>query len=128
MKKQMSSAELDYITYVENNVDILTIGGSFYNLKSQAVRDFRLSRAQKEAIVCFISTAEDSYQYWRDNAAEWEKQQPENGPISMRISLRWKNILFADAFWGWTGMIGSGLNPIVGGGAAAAASAISAFN
>lgn len=128
MKRQMSPTELYYVNYVENNIEILTLGGNFNSLKFNAARDSRMTAAQRKGIVCFISTAEDSYHYWNDNALEWERQVSEYTPIISVPAFRWKMVVFSDAYWGWIGMISSGLNPIVGGGAAVAGSGIAFFN
>lgn len=88
------------------------------NLILELVKD-ESADLTKEAVLCFITTYKASLAYWRQNENNWNEiilNRPQT-----RIS--WGRAAFADAWWGYQGLLMSGANPIVGAGAAAVASA-----
>lgn len=67
-------------------------------------------------MICFITTLKASTEYWDEHLDEWMEL------FNIPRTRGWKEVAFADAWWGYQGMISSGLNPWVGGGTAALAS------
>lgn len=81
--------------------------------------DKEIDNTNKQAVICFITTLKASREYWDEHANEWSLML--NMPSS-RAELG--TVAVTDAWWGFQGMLSSGLNPIVGGGTAAVASAL----
>lgn len=77
-----------------------------------------LAKDRKLEIICFMTTYAASTQYWNENLIDWMALT--NKP---QTRASFQNIALADAWWGFQGMLASGLNPVVGGGLAAVASA-----
>lgn len=94
------------------------------DILKEVSNDTTLSIERRQAIICFITTYKASSEYWNTHYEEWEDLTSKNEvPVSKSIHFNWKDVAIADAYWGYTGMLSSGLNPWVGGGAAAVGSA-----
>ena len=78
--------------------------------------DTELPEKNKLAVICFITTLKASTEYWDEHLDEWMEL------FNIPRTRGWKEVAFADAWWGYQGMISSGLNPWIGGGTAALAS------
>lgn len=90
-----------------------------YNeLINEIISDLELPEINRQAVICFITTYQASSQYWDEHSSEWEEliERP-----ATRVSFA--SVVFADAWWGYQGLMSSALNPWVGGGAAAVGSA-----
>lgn len=87
-------------------------------LINEIASDLELPEINRQAVICFITTYQASSQYWAEHSSEWMKlvERP-----TTRVSLA--SVAFADAWWGYQGLMSSALNPWVGGGAAAVGSA-----
>lgn len=114
IKHNVSAKELFYIEEAIDTKD----KESLYALIEDVESDYGIDEDRKLAIICFITTLDASTQYWNKHLQEWFKLI--NRPQT-RASI--ENIALADAWWGFQGMLMSGLNPIAGGGMAAIASA-----
>lgn len=116
IRNQMSSCELMYVNKIlsdDKNGDAV--------LESIS-KDNNLTEIQKKAVICFATTYKASSEYWQQNIDKWEKNL-KNVPSTRAVRFHWKEVALADAYWGYTGMLSSGLNIWVGGGAAALGSA-----
>lgn len=114
IKAGVSKNELFYIEKaVKMNQNI-----SIDNLIKEVETDNELAKDRKLAIICFITTYDASTQYWNENLMDWLELT--NKP---QTRASFQSVAFADAWWGFQGMLASGLNPVVGGGLAAVASA-----
>lgn len=103
--------------YVEAAIS-LNGSSSVENLLIRVDSDKELSNNRKQAVICFITTFEASTEYWDKHMNEWLELFDK---VQTRASL--KQVALADAWWGFQGMLMSGMNPIAGGGMAAVASA-----
>jgi len=103
-------------TYIERALSSQEVSSE--NLIKEIASDLELPEINRQAVICFITTYQASSQYWTEHTSEWEKllDIPQT-----RVS--WANVAFADAWWGYQGLMSSALNPWVGGGAAAVGSA-----
>lgn len=91
-------------------------------LLNQVCADDVLEENNKQAVIGFITTLEASTEYWNEHLDEWYEYF---GKPQSRASL--ETVAVADAWWAYQGLMSSGLNIIVGGGAAALASACTAI-
>lgn len=91
-------------------------------LLNQVCADDMLEENNKQAVIGFITTLEASTEYWNEHLDEWYEYF---GKPQSRASL--ETVAVADAWWAYQGLMSSGLNIIVGGGAAALASACTAI-
>lgn len=114
IRESVSEKELFYI---EEAIS-MEKGDSFNTLLEDVESDSELNEERKLAVMCFITTLEASIQYWSEHLDEWLELV--NRP---QTRATFKSIAFADAWWGFQGMLMSGLNPVAGGGMAAVASA-----
>lgn len=113
IQKVLSPKEKEYIEKALSNQT-----GSFESLIKEVAFDLDLPEINRQAVICFITTYQASSQYWTEHSSEWEELL--NKPQT-RVSFA--SVAFADAWWGYQGLMSSGLNPWVGGGAAAVGSA-----
>lgn len=87
--------------------------------------DTNIPENKRAAVICFITTYQASYLYWRENLLKWDLGLHKN---QTRIDAqKVESVLFADAWWGYQGLATSGLNPVVGIGAAGLASGLTAI-
>ncbi len=91
-------------------------------LLNQVCADDMMEENNKQAVIGFITTLEASTEYWNEHLDEWYEYF---GKPQSRASL--EAVAVADAWWAYQGLMSSGLNIIVGGGAAALASACTAI-
>lgn len=91
-------------------------------LLNQVCADDMMEEDNKQAVIGFITTLEASTEYWNEHLDEWYEYF---GKPQSRASL--ETVAVADAWWAYQGLMSSGLNIIVGGGAAALASACTAI-
>lgn len=114
IEASVSKKELFYIKKA------ISMGTNMYfdKLIKDVEADNELDENRKLAVICFITTYDASTEYWNEHLNEWLELM--NKPQT-RASL--SDVAFADAWWGFQGMLMSGLNPIAGGGLAAVASA-----
>ncbi|EJX01584.1 hypothetical protein EVA_10312 [gut metagenome] len=91
---------------------------TFENLIKEVALDLDLPELNRQAVICFITTYQASSQYWAEHSSEWEDLLNKS---QTRVSFG--SVVFADAWWAYQGLMSSGLNPWVGGGAAAVGSA-----
>lgn len=113
IQKTLSPKEKEYIEKVLSNQTV-----SFESLIKEVALDLDLPEINRQAVICFITTYQASSQYWTEHSSEWEELL--NKPQT-RVSFA--SVAFADAWWGYQGLMSSGLNLWVGGGAAAVGSA-----
>lgn len=113
IQKKLSPKEKEYIEPILSNQTI-----DFDNLIKEVALDLDLPEINRQAVICFITTYQASSQYWAEHVSEWKEliSKPQT-----RVSFA--SVAFADAWWGYQGLMSSGLNPWVGGGAAAVGSA-----
>lgn len=113
IQKKLSPKEKEYIEPILSNQTI-----DFDNLIKEVALDLDLPEINRQAVICFITTYQASSQYWAEHVSEWKEliSKPQT-----RVSFA--SVAFADAWWGYQGVMSSGLNPWVGGGAAAVGSA-----
>lgn len=121
IRNKMSDNETNYIDRIlSDNVDNEQILNEIAN-------DKKLTEDKKRAIICFATTYNASTEYWQQNIEKWQKISESTPTTRARASSHFKfnvrEVATADAYWGYTGMLASGLNWIVGAGAAAAGSA-----
>lgn len=123
IENQVSEAEMVYISKA------ITLGPN--NISDDFLRDISIDTNipanKRAAVICFITTYQASYLYWSENLQDWDLGFKEN---QTRIDIdeqKVKSVLFADAWWGYQGLAASGLNPIVGIGAAGLASGLTAI-
>lgn len=114
IKNSISVRELFYIEKAISIKDKESVSTLITKVES----DNDIDEDKKLAIICFITTFNASTEYWNKYLGEWFQliDKPQT-----RASI--ENIALADAWWGFQGMLMSGLNPIAGGGMAAVASA-----
>lgn len=118
IKAQMSPIELEYTNMAVENINCIE------SLINQVAYDApELSDIQKQAVICFLTTLESSLEYWQENIDKWKSDSDVGAQTRGHFEFNWKEVAFADAYWGYTGMLSSGLNIYVGGGAAAVGSA-----
>ncbi len=124
------------IAYVERSMVLYETDKSLDNLMIE-VEKSDLPHQNKEAILNFMTTLEASSEYWEAEGEEWidflEKNLPEEELQKFTFydkagKIQWKQVAFADAYYGWFGTVSTGGNLIVGAGAAAAGSIFSALN
>lgn len=85
--------------------------------------DQNIPEINRMAVICFMTTFDASSEYWNSNSEVWLKLVGKPATSTrVRIEINFREIAFADAWWGYQGLLSSGLNPYVGGGAAAAGS------
>lgn len=113
IQASLSPKEKEYIEKALSNQT-----ESFENLIKEVALDLDLPELNRQAVICFITTYQASSQYWAEHSSEWAELL--NKPQT-RISFG--SVALADAWWGYQGLMSSGLNPWVGGGAAAVGSA-----
>lgn len=118
IREQIPEYELNYIE------KILSTDGNNENILKDIINDNKLTISKKKAIICFSTTYNASSEYWQKNIYKWNNNI-KKVPVTRAIRFNWKEVAFADAYWGYTGMLSSGLNVWVGGGAAAVGSALS---
>lgn len=94
-------------------------------LLQDVLKDNDLDPTKKQAVIAFITTYVSSSQYWQENFDKWH--QLNNEATRTSHIANWKHIAIADAYYGYMGMLASGLNIWVGGGSAAAGSILSAL-
>lgn len=113
IQKTLSPKEKEYIEKCLSNR-----AASFESLIKEVTLDLDLPEINKQAVICFITTYQTSSQYWTEHSSEWE------GLLNkLQTRASFASVAFADAWWGYQGLMCSGLNPWVGGGAAAVGSA-----
>ena len=117
IKKRMSPKERQYVEAI-----LIDDSEADYLLKA-IVNDTTLSVQKRQAVICFITTYKASSEYWDKHYNEWLELLSTNKEQTRSIHFNWKEVAIADAYWGYTGMLSSGLNPWVGGGSAAVGSA-----
>ncbi|MCH5310943.1 MAG: hypothetical protein J1E57_03160 [Prevotella sp.] len=117
IKKQMSPKELEYTNKAIENIH------STESLLKDVAYDPELSDIQKQAVICFLTTLKVSLEYWRENINKWKNSNNVESQTRGHFRFDWKEVAFADAYWGYTGMLSSGMNVYVGGGTAALGSA-----
>lgn len=118
IRAQLSEKEIFYI----NTVLSMNRNSSFETILNNIATDSDISRSNRQALICFITTLKASDNYWDTHLAEWLKA------FNIPQTRRWKDVTIADAWWGYQGMLSSGLNPWVGGGAAAVGSVVAALS
>lgn len=116
IRNQMSESELNYVERVLSDAESNNL------IIEEIINDGNITDSNKKAIICFVTTYEASSEYWQQNIEEW-KNNIANTPTTRSVEFNWKEVATADAYWGYTGMLSSGLNLWVGGGAAAVGSA-----
>lgn len=89
----------------------------------------------KEAVMCFLTTLQSSEIYWHDNGEDWvaflrANLLPEDLEIFQLndAKISWRNVIKADAYWGFLGILSSIGNISVGATYAAAGSIYQAIN
>lgn len=116
IKKNMSEKEFDYVNFVlDGNVDTEKL---LYDISN----DNDLQMINKQALICFVTTFEASSMYWQDNLDSWLSVLGVTKTRGTHFS--WKKAAVSDSFWAYQGLLFSGLNIFVGGGAAAAGSVL----
>ncbi len=115
--KTLSEKETYYV-----NKALMSERTSIETLLKEVDLDTELKKENKQAVITFITTLQASSEYWEQHLGEWNELF--NKPQT-RASV--KEVAIADAWWGYQGLMSSGLNLLVGGGAAALASACAAF-
>lgn len=133
IRNNMSDTE---IVYVDQGMTLLETGEPL-DLLMIDVEQSKLPEQNKEAILNFLSTLEASSEYWEAEGEEWIEFLENNLPdeelqnftfFDKKGKIQWKQVAFADAYYGWFGTVSTGGNLIVGAGAAAAGSIFSALN
>lgn len=133
IRESMSDTE---IIYIDQGMTLLEAGEPLELLMID-VEQSELPEQNKEAILNFLSTLEASSEYWEQEGDEWIEFLENNLPeeelqkfsfFDKKGKIQWKQIAFADAYYGWFGTVSTGGNLIVGAGAAAAGSIFSALN
>lgn len=113
--------EKEYIDRFLNNLDDAD------DIKKIVLADEELSEENQIRILTFIDIYLDSTLYWSEHADEWadfaEKKRPQTRGLRLEFNL--KEFVFADAWWGYQGLLSSGLNAYVGAGSAILGSACS---
>lgn len=126
LKSVLDSNEWKYVNTFLENTD-----KNEEHLLEIIANDNKLTIEKRQAVITFITTYIASAQYWQENYDKWIKLSGDEIHANTRASrthfANWKEIAFADAYWGYTGLLSSGLNLWVGGGAAAAGSILSAL-
>lgn len=116
IRSEMSPEELFHIDkFISNTND-----GD--KILEDITKDNKLTEIQKRAVICFITTYNASHEYWQQNLEEW-RNKIGGSPAFKKFRFNWKEVLFADAYWGFEGLRSSGLNGWVGAGSAALGSA-----
>ena len=106
IQESLSPREKIYIERALSSQDI-----SSENLIKEIASDLELPEINRQAVICFITTYQASSQYWAEHTSEW-KELLDNIPQA-RVS--WTDVAFADAWWGYQGLMSSALTPWVGG-------------
>lgn len=124
------------IAFVDHSITLYEKGEALDRLMID-VEQSDLPITNKEAILNFMSTLEASSEYWEAEGEEWIEFLENNLPeeelqkfsfYDKKGKIQWKQVAFADAYYGWFGTVSTGGNLIVGAGAAAAGSIFSALN
>lgn len=111
--------------YIDN---FLEDNEAYENILNLIISDNSLNDQIKQAIICFIMTYRASYDYWQANGNDWLDLTGVNVTRSIRFRFNWKDFAFADAWWGYQGMLSSACNIYVGAGSAAVGSAFSCLH
>lgn len=113
----MSEYETTYVDRVlSNNVNNDKI-------LEEIANDKKLTYPKKRALICFATTYKASSEYWQQNIEKWKKENAKIPSTRSSFKFNVREVATADAYWGYTGMLASGLNWMVGAGAAAVGSA-----
>ena len=118
IKSHLTSKELLYIDkYTEDEVDKEEV-------LNTVASDVEIPKDHRLALICFMTTFDASRNYWEANYKDWLSLFGKT-TVSTRSHFRFnlKEVIFADAWWAYQGLLSSGMNPYVGGGAAAVGSA-----
>lgn len=116
LRKEIPNYELNYINRCISEKE------NSNSIFKDVINDNKLSTERKQAIICFITTYEASSKYWQQNIQKWDSNLM-NGMTTRSVRFNWRDVATADAYWGYMGMLSSGLNVWVGGGSAAVGSA-----
>lgn len=119
IKARMSPKELEYTNFAIENM------GEIEPIVQNVAHDSELSENQKFAVICFLTTLEASKEYWEANIDKWIIGEYGMMKTRARFEFDLKTVIGSDAYWGYTGLLQSGMNVYVGGGAAALGSALS---